>query len=246
MPFIVFGQDVNKNREMMMQTDNFKNFPPPTKGGSKVKASPFLTSSDFSFLQNPTYESGYRHSLSIGMGKTSSDGLVGFGGNGFFTTDWTQKGVSLFVSKKNNNFSVSLTEIGESRTKSFSYLKFIKSRKWTSGFGVSYSLSKTQVTTTLPPQETSAPSIMIFTARDFYLSKRLVFSPEILLNQSFGYFDKGDWKKDAAFNAFVGTGLGVRLSKRFTLVGAYRGNINTNPKFGWMHNFLIGNRFNLK
>lgn len=246
MPVLVFSQDVNKNREMMMQSNNFKNFTPPPKGGSKIKASPFLTSSDFTFLSNPTFEGGYRKSLSLGLGKTSANGLIGYGGNGFFTLDGTQKGASLFISRKSSNFSVSFTEIGESRTKSISYLKFIKVKRWTSGFGLSYSLSKTQVVTTLPPQETSAPSVMVFTTTDLPLSKKFIFTPELLLNQSFGYFDKGEWSSDPTFNAFVGGGLGWKISKRFLLVGAYRGNINTNPKFGLMHNFLIGNRFDLK
>ncbi len=244
-PAIAFGQDVNKNREMMMQTNNFKNFS-PKGGGSRVKASPFLTSSDFTFLSNPTFEGGYRQSLSLGFGKTTANGLIGYGGNGFSTLDGTQKGVSLLVSRKNSNFSVSFTEIAESRSKSISYLKFVRGQKWTSGFGLNYSMTKTQIVTNLPPQETSAPSMMVFTTRDFPLSKRFIFTPEILLNQSFGYFSKGEWTGDPTFNAFVGSGIGWKVSKKFLLVGAYRGNINTNPKFGLMHNFLIGNRFDLK
>jgi hypothetical protein len=50
---------------------------------------------------------------------------------------------------------------------------------------------------------------------------------------------------DPTFNVLVGTSLGYRLSKRFTVLLAYRGNINTNPKFGLMNNISIGNKFNL-
>jgi hypothetical protein len=50
---------------------------------------------------------------------------------------------------------------------------------------------------------------------------------------------------DPTFNALVGTSFGYKVSKRFTLLVAYRGNINTNPKFGLMNNISIGNKFNL-
>ena len=39
--------------------------------------------------------------------------------------------------------------------------------------------------------------------------------------------------------------LKLQFSKKFTLLVAYRGNINTNPKFGLMNNISIGNKFNL-
>ena len=54
----------------------------------------------------------------------------------------------------------------------------------------------------------------------------------------------GNKKVDPTFNALVGTSFGYNLSKKFTLLVAYRGNINTNPKFGLMNNISIGNKFN--
>jgi hypothetical protein len=60
------------------------------------------------------------------------------------------------------------------------------------------------------------------------------------------YWDIGLGTKnlDPTFNTLIGTSLGYNLSKKFTLLVAYRGNINTNPKFGLMNNISIGNKFN--
>jgi hypothetical protein len=54
----------------------------------------------------------------------------------------------------------------------------------------------------------------------------------------------GNQKVDPTFNALVGTSFGYKISKKFILLLAYRGNINTNPKFGLMNNISIGNKFN--
>ena len=60
LPTLVFSQD-SKNREMQMQVNNLQPPPPPPPGprGSLVKTNAFLTSSDFVFLQKPTYVGGW-------------------------------------------------------------------------------------------------------------------------------------------------------------------------------------------
>ena len=60
------------------------------------------------------------------------------------------------------------------------------------------------------------------------------------------YWDKGKGTQttDPTFNALVGISFGYKISKRCILLVAYRGNINTNPKFGLMNNISIGNKFN--
>ena len=60
-PLFVFSQDA-KNREMQMQVNNLQPPPPPPPSGQKgsvVKTNAFLTSSDFVFLQKPTYVGGW-------------------------------------------------------------------------------------------------------------------------------------------------------------------------------------------
>jgi hypothetical protein len=242
-PLFVFSQDA-KNREMQMQVNNLQPPPPPGQRGSVVKTNAFLTSSDFVFLQKPTYVGGWLQALSLGGGRTSMNGVYSYGGNGFLTTDGSQYGVSGYVGKGNNNMFLSFTQIGNSRTTTLTYVKIYKG-KWNKGFGINASNTFSQVTDSLPPMWTGAPSAMVFVNRT-YGSGRFTITPDVLLSYSHMYWDLGlDNKKvDPTFNALVGTSFGYKFSKRFILLVAYRGNINTNPKFGLMNNISIGNKFN--
>ena len=242
-PLCVFSQDA-KNREMQMQANNLQPPPPPGQRGSVVKTNAFLTSSDFVFLQKPTYVGGWLKALSLGGGRTSMNGVYSYGGNGFVTTDGSQYGVSGYVGKGNNNMFLSFTQIGNSRTTTLTYVKLYKG-KWNKGFGINASNSFSQVTDSLPPMWTAAPSVMVFVNRT-YGTGRFTVTPDVLLSYSHMYWDMGlgNRKIDPTFNALVGTSFGYKFSKRFILLLAYRGNINTNPKFGLMNNISIGNKFN--
>ena len=246
LPTLVFSQD-SKNREMQMQVNNLQPPPPPPSGqkGSIVKTNAFLTSSDFVFLQKPTYESGWLKALSMGAGKSSMNGVYSYGGNGFITTDGSQYGVSGFASKGNNNLFLSFTQISTNRTTTLTYVKLYKG-KWNRGFGFNISSTFSQITDTMPPMHTGAPSLMLFFNRTYGTGK-FTITPDLLLSYSHMYWDIGLGNKitDPTFNALVGTSFGYKISKRFILLVAYRGNINTNPKFGLMNNISIGNKFNL-
>jgi hypothetical protein len=247
LPTLVFSQD-SKNREMQMQVNNLQPPPPPRGPGQKgsvVKPNAFLTSSDFVFLQKPTYESGWLKALSLGAGKSSMNGVYSYGGNGFITTDGSQYGASGYVGKGNNNMFLSFTQIGNNRTTTLTYVKLYKG-KWNKGFGINASNTFSQITDTMPPMHTGAPSVMLFLNRT-YGTGRLTITPDLLLSYSHMYWDigLGNKKIDPTFNALVGTSFGYKISKRFILLVAYRGNINTNPKFGLMNNISIGNKFNL-
>ena len=241
-PLCVFSQDA-KNREMQMQVNNLQP-PPPGQRGSVVKTNAFLTSSDFVFLQKPTYVGGWLKALSLGGGRTSMNGVYSYGGNGFLTTDGSQYGVSGYVGKGNNNMFLSFTQIGNSRTTTLTYVKLYKG-KWNKGFGINASNSFSQISDSLPPMWTAAPSVMVFVNRT-YGKGRFTITPDVLLSYSHMYWDMGlgNRKIDPTFNALVGTSFGYKFSKRFILLLAYRGNINTNPKFGLMNNISIGNKFN--
>ena len=242
-PLFVFSQDA-KNREMQMQVNNLQPPPPPGQRGSVVKPSAFLTSSDFVFLQKPTYVGGWLQALSLGGGRTSMNGVYSYGGNGFVTTDGSQYGVSGYVGKGNNNMFLSFTQIGNSKTTTLTYVKLYKG-KWNKGFGINASNSFSKVTDSLPSMWTAAPSVMVFVNRT-YGKGRFTFTPDVLLSYSHMYWDMGlgNRKVDPTFNALVGTSFGYKISKKFILLLAYRGNINTNPKFGLMNNISIGNKFN--
>ena len=172
------------------------------------------------------------------------NGVYSYGGNGFLTTDGSQYGVSGYVGKGNNNMFLSFTQIGNSRTTTLTYVKLYKG-KWNKGFGINASNSFSQITDSLPPMWTAAPSVMVFVNRT-YGKGRFTITPDVLLSYSHMYWDMGlgNRKIDPTFNALVGTSFGYKISKKFILLLAYRGNINTNPKFGLMNNISIGNKFN--
>lgn len=247
LPTLVFSQD-SKNREMQMQVNNLQPPPPPPPPGPKgsvVKTNAFLTSSDFVFLQKPTYESGWLKAISFGAGKSSMNGVYSYGGNGFVSTDGSQLGLSGFMSKGNNNFFLSYVVLAKSKTTTATYVKIYKG-KWNKGFGFNLSSTFSQITDTMPPMHTGAPSMMLFLNRT-YTTGKFTITPDLLLSYSHMYWDLGLKTKttDPTFNALVGTSFGYKISKRFTFLVAYRGNINTNPKFGLMNNISIGNKFNL-
>ena len=259
LPTLVFSQDA-KNREMQMQVNNLQPPPPPPPPGPKgsvVKTNAFLTSSDFVFLQKPTYEGGWLQAISLGGGKSSANGVYSYGGNGFATTDGSQLGISGFASKGNNSLFLSHVKLAKSKTTTLTYVKLYKG-KWNKGFGINLSSSFTQVVNSdsLPPMHIVAPSLMVFINRTYNVGK-FTITPDLLLSYSNPYFDAGknsvtflgaerwvgfEW--DPTFNALVGTSVGYKISKRFILLVAYRGNINTNPKFGLMNNISVGNKFN--
>jgi hypothetical protein len=247
LPTLAFSQD-SKNREMQMQVNNLQPPPPPPPPGQKgsiVKTNAFLTSSDLVLLQKPTYVGGWLQAISIGGGRQSLSGVYSYGGNGFITTDGSQKGISGFISKNNNNLFLSFTEISTNRTTTLTYAKVYKG-KWNKGFGINLSSTFSKLTDTLPPMHTGAPSVILF-ANKIYKVGKFSITPDLLLSYSHMYWDLGlDTKTtDPTFNALIGTSVGYKISKRFILLVAYRGNINTNPKFGLMNNFSIGNKFNL-
>ena len=245
-PTLVFSQD-SKNREMQMQVNNLQPPPPPPPPGQKgsiVKTNAFLTSSDLVLLQKPTYTGGWLQAVSLGAGRQSLNGVYSYGGNGFLTTDGSQYGVSGYVGKGNDNMFLSFTQIGSNRTTTLTYVKLYKG-KWNKGFGVNVSNNFSQITDSLPPMWTGAPSVMVFLNRTYGVGG-FTITPDVLLSYSHMYWDMGLGTKtiDPTFNALVGASIGYKISKRFTLLVAYRGNINTNPKFGLMNNISIGNKFN--
>jgi hypothetical protein len=140
---------------------------------------------------------------------------------------------------------LSFTQIGNNKTTTLTYVKLYKG-KWNRGFGINLSSTFSQITDTMPPMHTGAPSAMIFLNRT-YTKGKFTITPDVLLSYSHMYWDMGlgNQKIDPTFNTLIGTSVGYKISKRFTLLVAYRGNINTNPKFGLMNNISIGNKFNL-
>ena len=108
------------------------------------------------------------------------NGVYSYGGNGFLTTDGSQYGVSGFVSKGKDNVFLSFTQIGNNRTTTATYVKLYKG-KWNKGFGINVSNNFSQITDSLPPMWTVAPSVMIFINRT-YSTGRFSIKPDELLS----------------------------------------------------------------
>jgi len=79
-------------------------------GGSIIKPNPILTSADFAFIQNPTYESGWRYGTGIGYSRVN--GGKGFGINAVLTFDLSQQTYSLYYRRNDWYFHLNTGRMG--------------------------------------------------------------------------------------------------------------------------------------
>ena len=88
----------------------------------------------------------------------------------------------------------------------------------------------------------AVPYVVLLAQKEFKVSNRIDLRPEAYITMCSPYYDIGMnfFSSSSTFNAVVGNCVGIRLSKRFKLNLTYRGNMNTTPKWGLMHNILIG------
>lgn len=213
--------------------------PPPRMEGSAVKPNPFMQTADFALIENPTYEGGFRTGFNYGFSKSNIYGTSTVGGNGLFTTDFTQRAVSIFKSYSNRWFySISYAQVGTNQTEGISV-----TRLWTKGtriVGTQVSYSNVNGSSF----KISSPAFVVF-VNNTYSFGRLRITPELYNTFSNWYYDrsKKSWSNDLTYNALVGATFSYKFTRRFVLSAAYRGNINTNPKVGVMNNILIGSSF---
>lgn len=233
------------NNQGFTQSKSFKPIQGPKQksdGGSKVRANPFLSTADFAFIGNPSFEGGYRTGLSLGASRTSLSGNVGYGASTLFTTDLTQRGVTVFTSLVSNKstmvFGASFTQIGTNETHGISVTKVYNKNTWHYGTVANASIANGEAFRIF------SPTAAVFLNKSVSVGK-LSLSPEVFLNFSNHYYDRDvkKWDKDFTVNALAGTEAGLQVSKRFIVNFDWRANINTNPKWGVMHNFLIGSNF---
>lgn len=230
-----------QNNTGVVQMKGFAPAPPPPAnlGGSKIKPNPFMSSADFAFVQNPTYEGGFRTSLSFGFSKSNNFGNSSFGANGMATTDFTQRAVSIYKTYKSFVMSYSFAQIGTSQTSGLSVTKLWNHNNRIFGLQLGYSFVNGD------SLRIASPALINFWEKRYMISKNWHVAPSIYTTVTSPYYnrDKKQWEKDFSFNALVGTTFSYNFSKRFVLNLGYRGNINTNPKFGLMNNILIGSNF---
>ena len=217
--------------------------PPPSDGGSKVRLNPFLSTADFAFIANPSFEGGYRAGLSLGTSVTNDMGTRGFGGSALLTTDLTQRAVTMYRSFISNGsvkyLSVSFSQIGKNQTESFSLTTVKTTGIWNYGAVANLSLGNGE------SFRIFTPTLSGFVNTTIPVTSKLQLTPEVFSNISDYYFDrdKEEWDKDFTVNVLTGAQIGYNITKRFVVNFDWRANINTNPGWGVMHNFLIGSNF---
>ena len=217
--------------------------PPPSDGGSKVRLNPFLSTADFAFIANPSFEGGYRAGLSLGTSVTNDMGTRGLGGSALLTTDLTQRAVTMYRSFISNGsakyLSVSFSQIGKNQTESFSLTTVKTAGIWNYGAVANLSLGNGE------SFRIFTPTLSGFVNTTIPVTSKLQLTPEVFSNISDYYFDrdKEEWDKDFTVNVLTGTQVGYNITKRFVVNFDWRANINTNPRWGVMHNFLIGSNF---
>lgn len=228
-----------QNNTGQVQSKSFTPMQPPKLGGSMVKPNPFMQTADLALIQNPTFESGFRTGFSYGFCKSNTKGTSSIGGNGLFTTDFTQRAVTIFKSFNNKWFySVSYAQIGLNKTEGISVTRIWSGEKGTVGTQIGFSNIDGE------SFRISSPTLVFFLNKSFTKGKFKI-TPEIYNTVSNWYYDrdKKNINQDFTYNALVGTTFSYKITKTFVISTTYRGNMNTNPKFGWMSNILIGSNF---
>jgi hypothetical protein len=88
----------------------------------------------------------------------------------------------------------------------------------------------------------AVPYIVLLAQKEFKLSEKFDIRPEAYITMCSPYYDIGMnfSSTSSTFNAVVGNCIGIKVSKKFKMNLTYRGNMNTTPKWGLMHNILIG------
>ena len=231
------------NNQGFTQSKSFAAPKPPKQGGSRVRANPFLSTADFAFVGNPSFEGGYRTGLSLGTSRTNDMGTRGFGGNALVTTDFTQRGITMYHSVMSNNkslyFAASFAQIGTNETHGVSITQVRSKGTWNFGEVLNLSFGNGE------DFRIFSPTGAVFVNKNIAVNDRLDMTFEIFNNISNQYYDRDakKWDEDLTLNVLTGTEMSYQVTKRFVLNFDWRANINTNPSWGVIHNFLVGSNF---
>lgn len=212
-------------------------------GGSIVRPNPILTSADFAFVQNPTYESGWRYGTGIGYSRINMG--KGFGVNAMITFDLTQQTYSLYYTKNNWYYHLNTGKMGFVMNNGFSVTKIWELGKmydWTLGVQLGNSIVKNKDKDKTNSYFVNVPYLVLITQKEFTISKKFGWRPETFITVCSPYYDIGKkyFSTSNTFNAVVGNNISYKLSKKFVFNIDWRMNMNTTPKWGLMNNVLIG------
>lgn len=212
-------------------------------GGSLIKPNPILTSADFAFVQNPTYESGWRYGTGIGYSRVNMG--IGFGINAMITFDLTQQTYSLYYRRNDWYFHLNTGKMGFTLNNGLSVTKIWELGKMydlTLGVQVGNSIVINGDKDSTNAYFVNVPYLVLIAQKEIIITKKLEWRPEAFITLCSPYYDIGKkyFSTSNTFNAVVGNNISFSLTKRFRLNVNWRMNMNTTPKWGLMNNVLIG------
>lgn len=213
-------------------------------GGSIIKPSQILNSADFAMVGSPTYETfTFRPGTSLSWSNINLG--KGFGANAVITFDLSQQAYSFYYRHKSWYYHVNFGRMAMALNSGVSVTRVwepTKIKDFTVGAQFGVSIVANGKSTDKDAYFVAVPYVVLLAQKEFTLSKRFDLRPEAYVTMCSPYYDIGMnfFSSSSTVNVVVGNCIGIKLSKRFKLNLTYRGNINTTPKFGLMHNILIG------
>ena len=213
-------------------------------GGSIIKPNQILNSADFVMVGSPTYETfSFRPGTSLSWSKINFG--RGFGVNAVLTFDLSQQAYSFYYRREKWYYHINFGRMvmalntGASVTRVWEP-KNIKN--FTLGAQLGVGVVANGKSTNKDAYFVAVPYIVLLAQKEFKLSEKFDIRPEAYITMCSPYYDIGMnfSSTSSTFNAVVGNCIGIKVSKKFKMNLTYRGNMNTTPKWGLMHNILIG------
>lgn len=215
-------------------------------GGSIIKPNQILNSADFALIGKNTYESNqpaFRPGTSLSWSKIMSN--KGFGINVMATFDLSQQAYSFYYRNKNWYYHVNFGRMAMALNTGTSVTRVWEPKKiknLTLGAQIGVGVVANGKSTDTDAYFVAVPYLVLLTQKEFKISNRIDLRPEAYITMCSPYYDIGAnfFSTSSTFNAVFGNCIGIKISKKFKLNLTYRGNMNTTPKWGLMHNILIG------
>jgi len=213
-------------------------------GGSIIKPSQILNSADFAMVGSPTYETfTFRPGTSLSWSNINFG--KGFGINAVLTFDLSQQAYSFYYRKEHWYYHVNFGRMAMALNSGASVTRVWEPKKikdFTVGAQFGVSVVANGKSTDKDAYFVAVPYMVLLAQKEFKISERIDLRPEAYITMCSPYYDIGMdfFGSSSTFNAVVGNCIGINLSKKFKLNLTYRGNMNTTPKWGLMHNILIG------
>ena len=215
-------------------------------GGSIIKPNQILNSADFTLVGSNTYEAdqpAFRPGTSLSWSKIMFG--KGFGINAMATFELSQQAYSFYYRNKKWYYHINFGRMGMALNTGASVTRVWEPKKYkefTIGAQLGVGVVANGKSTSVDAYFVAVPYLVLLAQKEFKLNERIDFRPEAYITMCSPYYDIGMnfFSSSSTFNAVVGNCVGIRLSKRFKLNLTYRGNMNTTPKWGLMHNILIG------